>query len=204
VAYPIFFLLYFFEAVLFIGETNWKVNLVWSPIRLLFSLVPPIVYVVLPGAIAWSFYLLVLETNSTSIAIGSSIVIFGFIFFLTCFRVRRISHDHPWGYTLKPRERYQEVIKEAAVWISGLALTLIWFCTVSGIYTFFTKRKPNFIDGKAYLIYVSISIWSEILFLFDSFLTVFVYSQIWRLGYLNVEIEKIKVRHKNATDAEER
>jgi len=64
VAYPIFFLLYFFEAILFAGKQNWHINIVLAPLRLLLSLIPPLVYVVLPSMIAWAFYLLILETNS--------------------------------------------------------------------------------------------------------------------------------------------
>ena len=192
IAYPIFFILYFFEALLFVGEGDWRVNLIWAPVRLLMSLVPPLIYVVLPSLIAWIFYINIIATNSFIIAIGSSIVIFGFVFFLTCFRVRSISHKHPGGYTLKPRERYQEVIKEAAVWSFGLLFTALWMCTISGIYTFIVKQKPKFENGKEYFLFACVSIWLELLFIWDLFLSVIIYLEVWRLPYMNREIGKLR------------
>lgn len=141
-AYPIFFMLYFFERILFIEYDFWGLNILLAPLKLALSLVPPLVYVVLPFGSSFKFYQLIAETNSIWLALGASIVMFAFIFSLTCFRVRNISHAHPWGYTLKPRHFYQDIIGESLIWFVGLLVTLIWASTIKGIHSMLFNRKP--------------------------------------------------------------
>jgi len=55
-AYPIFFMLYFFERILFIEYDFWGLNILLAPLKLTLSLVPPMVYVVLPLGSSFKFY----------------------------------------------------------------------------------------------------------------------------------------------------
>lgn len=132
-AYPIFFTLYFFERLLFAGQKSMSVLVFLAPVKLILALVPPSIYVGLPLVISWRFFNMIAETNSYIIALGSAAVIFGFLFFLTCFRVKEISGRHPGGYTLKPREVYQETVKHSLIWFLGFLATLIQISTIVGL-----------------------------------------------------------------------
>ena len=64
--------------------------------------------------------------------------------------------------------------------------------TISGIYTFLVKKKPEFENGREYFLFVCVSIWLELLFIWDLFLSVIIYLEIWRLSYVFEEVEKLK------------
>lgn len=63
-AYPLFFGLVFFEAILFAGEKGIYLNLFLSPLKLPIAMIPPLVYVVLPACLGLGFYNLIDDQTS--------------------------------------------------------------------------------------------------------------------------------------------
>jgi len=124
---------------------------------------------------------MIVATNSLLIAMGSSIVIYAFIFSLTCFRVRKISHAHPGGYTLKPREEYQEAITSSFVWFAGFLASLLWILTIKGVFSMLFNRKPPLKTGAEYFKYALIMSWMDLLYDYDLLISVLVAVEFWRL-----------------------
>lgn len=109
--------------------------------RIILALIPPLSYVMIPFGLSYQFYNLIATTESRTVSLVSGVIMFVFYFTILSLKVKKLSNDHDFGITLKPHQKYIQLIVNSLMWNLNTIVSVLLLLTVFGVKDFFIIDK---------------------------------------------------------------
>ena len=147
IAFPVYVFLFLLEFALFLPLTGVFSRVALAPLRFVLALIPPLLYVAYPTAPA--LYLLYLMHYQRDLHLGytipSVVIVFLFLFFLLCVRVKKLSAERFLRVSLRNNKQYRNELVDNTLLVLALLFLVVAVVTLFGIrYIVLSARaKPS-------------------------------------------------------------